>query len=90
MNIEQVLSAQISEIVTSLYGENLPEVRLEKTNKDFEGDFTYVVFPLLRVSRKNPQDTANEIGEKLKAVGHPVVAYNVVKGFLNLSISNSV
>ena len=90
MNIEQELSLQIEQAITELYGENPAAVKLEKTNKDFEGNYTFVVFPLLRISKKNPQDTAAEIGEKLLQKGHPVVAYNVIKGFLNLSISDSV
>ena len=90
MNIEQELSLQIGQAITELYGENPVAVKLEKTNKDFEGNYTFVVFPLLRISKKNPQDTAAEIGEKLLQNGHPVVAYNVVKGFLNLSISDSI
>jgi arginyl-tRNA synthetase len=90
MNIEQEIALQIDKAITELYGENPAQVKLEKTNKDFEGTYTFVVFPLLRISKKNPQDTANEIGEKLLQNGHPVVAYNVIKGFLNLSISDRV
>ncbi len=90
MNIEQELSLQIDQAITELYGENPVAVKLEKTNKDFEGQYTFVVFPLLRISKKNPQDTAAEIGEKLLKNGNPVVAYNVIKGFLNLSISDRV
>lgn len=90
MNIEQELSLQIDQAITELYGENPVAVKLEKTNKDFEGQYTFVVFPLLRISKKNPQDTAAEIGEKLLKNGNPVVAYNVIKGFLNLSIGDRV
>jgi len=90
MNIEQELSLQIERAITELYGENPVAVKLEKTNKEFEGSYTFVVFPLLRISKKNPQETAAEIGEKLLQNGHPVTAYNVIKGFLNLSISDRV
>ena len=90
MNIEQALKDQIAGATASLYGENPGAVKLEVTNKDFEGDYTYVVFPLLRLSRKKPEETAAEIGEKLLAMGHPVVAYNVEKGFLNLTVSQDI
>ncbi len=90
MNIEQEISLQIDRAITELYGENPTTVKLEKTNKDFTGNYTFVVFPLLRISKKKPEETAAEIGEKLIQIGHPVVAYNVVKGFLNLSVSDTL
>jgi arginyl-tRNA synthetase len=90
MNIEQEISLQIDRAITELYGENPTTAKLEKTNKDFTGNYTFVVFPLLRISKKKPEETAAEIGEKLIQIGHPVVAYNVVKGFLNLSVSDTL
>lgn len=90
MNIEQEISLQIDRAITELYGENPTTAKLEKTNKDFIGNYTFVVFPLLRISKKKPEETAAEIGEKLLQIGYPVVAYNVVKGFLNLSVSDTL
>jgi arginyl-tRNA synthetase len=90
MNIEQLLAEQISKAIEELYNQPYNQVKLEKTNKDFEGDYTFVVFPLMRLSRLSPQDTAQAIGEKLANAGFPVVAFNVVKGFLNLTVSPSV
>ncbi len=90
MDIEKFLLQQSRDAVESLYG-LLPDVPLQvqKTRKDFAGDYTLVVFPLLKVSRKSPEATATEIGDWL--VGHTpeIGSYNVVKGFLNLSLSSS-
>ena len=86
MNIEKLLSEKTIEDVKNLYGSTIEKVSLEKTNADFEGDLTLVVFPFLKVSKKNPQETATEIGTYLKAHVSEVSAFNVVKGFLNISI----
>lgn len=64
------------------------QLQLQKTKKEFEGDITLVVFPLLRISKKSPESTADELGEILVRQIDDIVKYNVVKGFLNLSISN--
>ncbi|MCD8186578.1 MAG: arginine--tRNA ligase [Rikenellaceae bacterium] len=90
MNIEQHFIAQITPVLQSLYGEIDPaQVQLQKTRKEFAGDWTLVVFPFLKASRKNPEATAQEIGQALLA-GCPVIReYNVIKGFLNLTISAS-
>ena len=81
----------VVEAIKSLYGAdfNAEKIQLQKTRKEFEGDFTLVVFPFLALSKKRPEDTAQEIGEFLKANQPVVSAFNVVKGFLNLSISTS-
>ena len=89
MNIESTVVQSTVEAIKSLYGAdfNAEKIQLQKTRKEFEGDFTLVVFPFLSLSKKKPEDTAQEIGEYLKANQPVVSAFNVVKGFLNLSIS---
>ena len=76
--------------IKELYGQDVPEkmVQLQKTRAEFEGNLTLVVFPFLKMSKKTPEATAQEIGEYLKANCTAVSDYNVVKGFLNLSISS--
>lgn len=89
MNIEQILSEKTIVAIQSLYSANVDTVALEKTNDDFEGDITIVVFPFLRISKKKPEDTATEIGSFLKESVEEIVSFNVVKGFLNIVIDNS-
>jgi arginyl-tRNA synthetase len=89
MNIEQTLSLAASEGLKSLYGADVEKVNFEKTNPDFEGDLTLVVFPFLKISKKKPEDTANEIGNYLKTKLPEISSFNVVKGFLNIVISDS-
>ncbi len=91
MNIELTVVQSVVEAVKSLYGAevNAEKIQLQKTRKEFEGDFTLVVFPFLSFSKKRPEETAQEIGEYLSANQPAVSAFNVVKGFLNLSISTS-
>jgi len=88
MIIEEFISGVVSRSVGALYGEQEGEVlQIQKTRKEFEGDFTLVVFPLLRRSRKSPEATATEIGEHIVANNPEVSAFNVIKGFLNISLS---
>ena len=88
MNIEQFLQDKVRAAVTALYGEPAPgQVQIQKTRKEFDGDMTLVVFPLLKLSRKNPEATAAEIGEALVASTPEIKSFNVIKGFLNLSLS---
>ena len=89
MKIEQNISSAAAEAVKALYGVESKEgmIQLQKTKREFEGSLTLVVFPLLRVSKKKPEDTATEIGEYLLKNCNAVDKYNVVKGFLNLSVS---
>ena len=77
--------------VKELYNQDLPEsqLNLQDTRSEFEGEITIVVFPVVRFSKKSPEVTANELGEYLKAHIEEVTAFNVVKGFLNLSITSS-
>ncbi len=89
MNIEQQITAAAAKVVAGLYGQEVPAkmVQLQKTKREFEGNLTLVVFPFLKMSRKKPEDTAREIGEKLVAECPAVASYNVVKGFLNLVVA---
>ena len=82
-------SAKAALAVSSLYGTEVPSsmIQVQATRKDFEGDVTLVVFPLLRTSRKSPEVTADEIGGWLQANVPEVDRFNVVKGFLNVSFS---
>ena len=90
MTPESFLAAKASEAVKALYGADIEPsaMQVAVTRKEFEGDFTLVVFPLLRTSRKSPDATGVEIGDWLVANCPEVAAYNSVKGFLNLSLSN--
>jgi arginyl-tRNA synthetase len=89
MNIEHKLSQKTTEALQSLYGVTIEKAAFEKTNPGFEGDLTLVVFPFLKASKKKPEDTANEIGEYLKANVAEIAAFNVVKGFLNIVITDA-
>ncbi len=91
MNIEQKLVSSVIGGRKALYGQEVPaaQVQLQKTKKEFEGHLTLVVFPFLRMSKKGPEQTAQEIGEYLQANEPSVAAFNVIKGFLNLTIASS-
>ena len=90
INIEAELKAKVMTYFEKVYQTTLTEkeVTFNKTLKEFEGDITLVVFPLVKTTKKGPEQTANEIGEMLKAEVAFVEKYNCVKGFLNLSLSN--
>ena len=88
MNIDNYILEVVTDAVTELYGEvNPSQIQIQKTRKEFEGDYTLVTFPLLKLSRKSPEATATEIGEKLVSSSSQVSAFNVIKGFLNISLS---
>ncbi|HEY0039669.1 MAG TPA: arginine--tRNA ligase, partial [Flavisolibacter sp.] len=89
MNIEHTLSQKAIEALHTLYGVSVEKAAFEKTNPDFEGDLTLVVFPFLKASKKKPEDTANEIGKFLKDHLPQVQSFNVVKGFLNIVIADA-
>ena len=90
MNIETFISDAVRRSVETLYGELGDEqLQIQKTRKEFEGDYTLVTFPLLRRSRKSPEATATEIGEYMTANIPEIKAFNVIKGFLNLSLDSS-
>ncbi|KAA6336459.1 Arginine--tRNA ligase [termite gut metagenome] len=92
MNIENKLASAIINGIKTLYGQDiLPEqIQLQKTRKEFEGNFTLVVFPFLTISKKNPEQTAQEIGEYLQVNEPAVATFNVVKGFLNLTVDSDI
>ena len=88
MNIENAISSSVLLVVKELYGQDVPAtmVQLQKTRSNFEGNLTLVVFPFLKLSKKNPEQTAQEIGEALVKKCSAVSSFNVVKGFLNLVV----
>ena len=88
--MEQELIANIQSVVKQLYGQEVDAsiLSLQKTKKEFEGDLTLVVFPLLKISHKKPEETAQEIGNKLKSDCPLVSDFNVIKGFLNLTLAD--
>ncbi len=90
MTIEVQIVSSVIDGIKALYGQDAAaaQVQLQKTKKEFEGHLTLVVFPFLKMSRKGPEQTATEIGDYLKANCPAVAAYNVIKGFLNLTISS--
>ena len=89
MDMETTIAQSVMAGVKALYGEEVPEkmVQLQKTKREFEGNLTLVVFPLLKMSRKKPEDTAKDLGDYLVANCSAVASYNVVKGFLNLTVA---
>ena len=90
MNIETFISDAVRRSVEALYGELGDEqLQIQKTRREFEGDYTFVTFPLLRRSRKSPEATATEIGEYMAANVPEIASFNVIKGFLNLSLDSA-
>lgn len=89
INPEKFIAEKSAEAVKSLYGAEMDQsvFQVQVTRKEFEGDYTLVVFPLLKVSKSNPEATGNAIGEYLKGHFSEIASYNVVKGFLNISFS---
>lgn len=92
MQIEQILLDAVSGAIKELYGADAStlQITLQKTKKEFKGHYTLVTFPLLKISRKNPEQTAEEIGKWLLEQSPVVSDFNVIKGFLNLSIAPAV
>ncbi len=91
MSIDSNISTAVKAAIKELYGQEVPDkmVQLQNTRSEFEGNLTLVVFPFLKMSKKKPEDTAKEIGDYLVENTDSVAKYNVVKGFLNLSIASS-
>ncbi|HIY46689.1 MAG TPA: arginine--tRNA ligase [Candidatus Alistipes faecigallinarum] len=90
MNIENYISGAVRQAVETLYGElGGGPLQIQKTRREFEGDYTLVTFPLLRRSRKSPEATATEIGEYMQAHVPQIASFNVIKGFLNLTLDSS-
>lgn len=88
--IEEILKQQLSSAFRELFSADIAagDIKLEATNQEFEGHFTFVVFPYLKLTRRNPEESAKALGEFLKEKSKEVQAFNVIKGFLNLSISD--
>ncbi|MDR0729805.1 MAG: arginine--tRNA ligase [Prevotellaceae bacterium] len=86
---EQFLSAELSHAIEALYAQPAPDaaLTLQSTRKEIEGDYTAMMFPLLKISRKSPEQTGEEVGRQLQAQCPEVASYNVVKGFLNIKLS---
>ena len=91
ITLEQQIVRELKDIVKDLYSAEVgdSQLQLQATRKDFEGDITLVVFPLLKISRKNPEQTADDLGRELTQRLEQIASYNVVKGFLNLKYSES-
>ncbi len=90
MKISQKISSTVKEVLHELYGAEVADsmIQLQETRPEFEGNLTLVVFPFLKISRKKPEDTAQDIGQKLtERIGDVVEKFNVVKGFLNMVIA---
>jgi len=91
MNLETILGTLVANAVKTLYGLDtaVNQIQLQKTKKEFEGELTVVIFPFVKAARKSPEQTGGEIGEYLQKNNPLVSSYNVIKGFLNLSIDKS-
>ncbi|MDR2824625.1 MAG: arginine--tRNA ligase [Prevotellaceae bacterium] len=92
MNIELLLAQAVSEAVKMLYNQEITinDIQIQKTKREFEGDLTVMVFSFVKISRKTPEQTCAEIGTFLKENTSFVTDFNIVKGFLNISINQSV
>ena len=89
MNLQNTLSEKVKQAISQLYNTSLQSVEFQSTRKEFEGDITVVVFPMLRVVKGNPVQIGEAIGEYLVANVDVVIRFNVVKGFLNLVFSDT-
>lgn len=88
MSLQQILTPQIKQAVQSLFDLTIERVEFQATRRDFEGDITFVIFPLVKLVKGNPVEIGNKIGEYLVENTQEVVRYNVVSGFLNIVISD--
>jgi arginyl-tRNA synthetase len=89
MNLQETLSNQVKKAVKTIFNADLDMVEFQATRKDFAGDLTVVVFPILKVVKGNPQSIGEQIGDFLVANVEEVKAYNVIKGFLNIEIEDT-
>ncbi len=91
MRLEKYLGTTVNEVIKNLYGTEVQEslIQIHKTRKDLPGDFTIVVFPLLKISRKDPVSTGTEIGEEILKKVDVVESFDVIKGFLNLTLKSN-
>jgi arginyl-tRNA synthetase len=90
MTPDVTLRSEIQKAVTALYGQQTDNLQIQPTNQEFEGSHTLVCFPLTKISRKKPEETATSIGDYLLSNSTIVSGFNVVKGFLNLMLKDSV
>jgi arginyl-tRNA synthetase len=90
MNLDFQLRSEIQKAVTALFNQQVEQLQIQPTNAEFEGSHTLVCFPLTKMSKKSPEETARMVGEYLQANSGLVSKFNVVKGFLNLTISDIV
>src|SRR5688572_1055283 len=88
MNLESTLRSEIQKALAALFSQSVDQLQLQPTNQEFEGSHTLVCFPLTKISKKNPEETAKAVGEYLVQNAGVVSRYNVVKGFLNLVIND--
>ena len=88
LNIEEFISSVVCRATEELWGVS-DNIQIQKTRKEFEGDYTVVVFPLLRASKQSPEATATALGEKVVASTPEIKSFNVIKGFLNLVVDSS-
>ncbi|MDR2361368.1 MAG: arginine--tRNA ligase [Prevotellaceae bacterium] len=86
---EQFLSAELSHAIKALYAQSAPDAALilQATRKEIEGDYTAMMFPLLKISKKSPEQTGEEVGRQLQAQCPEIASYNIIKGFLNIKLS---
>jgi len=90
MNLDQELRSAIQQALAALFGQSVDQLQLQPTNQEFEGSHTLVCFPLTKISKLKPEETANAIGNYLVEHGGMIARFNVVKGFLNLVVSDNV
>ena len=91
MNLESSIQAIVKDAVSHLYAfeAELAQIQIQKTRKEFEGDLTVVTFPFVKAAKKSPEGVGQEIGEYLQKNNALIAGFNVIKGFLNLSINKS-
>ena len=89
MNIEKILYNAVRDCISGLYSEKIQDIQFQKTRNEFPGDITLVVFSILNISKKSPEETAEDIGRYLKEHLDIIDDFNIVKGFLNLNVSSS-
>lgn len=89
--IQQLLQEAIAKALHELYNieTEAKEIALQPTKKEFEGDYTLVVFPYVKLAKKRPEEVAQEIGEKVQSLSELVTGFNIIKGFLNFSVSKN-
>ncbi len=89
INAQTILLETVEQALTQLYNINNATIAFQKTRKEFEGDFTLVTFPFIKEAKKSPEQAGQDIGEFLVKNNSNVSAFNVVKGFLNISLTNT-